>query len=619
MRPRDSIPVFTNELDVNKNTSAGPGPARMPVSPGIISISSKNYSSRSTSSAGPEEAETRSHQTEYRLAQMTSKITDEDKLLMANRRRLLARTDWLGLGAGRPVQMKFANSHDKDRIGKRRRVLKTTPRKGQPAEKLLVSPLFRDTLLRPDHLMSGAIPEDDIHVKVGTDALASQTQRSRHSHTPGHTSMRHPSTEFGPHSEESMLLDADDSTFEMTAVKTSAENIPTPSAADAFADSFSVNAGSQKMRPTQYSVQVSEFVPDSDPAQHRDLMPAEVPPDDCEVARVHPKHSNAGDHVTHARGGQAPIPNMIETKNKSDDEVWRRIMDIGKMDSSHDSMLALDSASQHLTTSDSRHRPRINVADAPYDTQHSSSTPQGAGTQPSRPDRNQLQSNGESSSKLVASLQSPSASLQRIVELAQQPAPPNHQAQEEADDDALWRDFIVGSQDSSDQSPQDVHFPTYDAEKDIVQPVRGSSAFNVSDLGTSNKSTLGDTLFVTQSSTSAMSTILAKRRDELSSQDNENSGTSHKSMRAGAKADQDGVESIEDPPSPARRKRRSDNIHVHETSVLNPKRFKPLSKKPAPPHGRQRTSLPSRKARKDASTRLQSIYDLVDSDGLSVA
>ncbi|KAM3418726.1 hypothetical protein BST61_g4700 [Cercospora zeina] len=61
--------------------------------------------------------------------------------------------------------------------------------------------------------MSGAIQNHDVQVKIGTDAFASQTQRSRKSRSPINTSLRHPSTDFGSLPEEPMLMDEEDANF----------------------------------------------------------------------------------------------------------------------------------------------------------------------------------------------------------------------------------------------------------------------------------------------------------------------------------------------------------------------------------------------------------------------
>ncbi|KAI5369299.1 hypothetical protein Slin15195_G001750 [Septoria linicola] len=137
-------------------------------------------------------------------------VTDQEYRLRLNRQRLLARTDWLGLSAARPLKIKFPTNRDKERIGKRRKVERPCRNDGRRRYQRRVTPPFqhRERLLEP--MMSGAIVNDDIKIRIGTDAFASQTQQSRKSVTSRNTSMRPPSTEFGPLSEESMLLGEED-------------------------------------------------------------------------------------------------------------------------------------------------------------------------------------------------------------------------------------------------------------------------------------------------------------------------------------------------------------------------------------------------------------------------
>ena len=133
-------------------------------------------------------------------------MDEEERLLLAKRRNLLARTDWLGLNMQRPINISFRSSGDKDRIGKRRKVRSSTSRKGRPAAPRMVTPLFQQPFSPDVGAMGMPLEPEDIRIKIGTDALASQTQPSRRSHTPGRTSVRHPSTEFGPLSEETVAV-----------------------------------------------------------------------------------------------------------------------------------------------------------------------------------------------------------------------------------------------------------------------------------------------------------------------------------------------------------------------------------------------------------------------------
>ncbi|RMY64535.1 hypothetical protein D0864_12326 [Hortaea werneckii] len=126
-------------------------------------------------------------------------------LLNSKRHELLAQSDWLGLAIVRPLQLEFSSTVDKDRVGKRRKIHKLAQR-SKPAVRRLLTPLFEEAPAPQGAAMRTTLPIDEMRIKVGTDAFESQTQRSRNSPKHTATSMRHPSVEFGPISEESMLL-----------------------------------------------------------------------------------------------------------------------------------------------------------------------------------------------------------------------------------------------------------------------------------------------------------------------------------------------------------------------------------------------------------------------------
>lgn len=141
-------------------------------------------------------------------------VTAEEEALIANRERLLARQDWLGLAATRPVRMKFPSDRERQRIGKRRKIHKSKPRHGHEVANHAIANPVEGWRAPFEPMMSGAIGNDEIQIKVGTDAFLSQTHRSRPSHNSVNTSIRPISTDFGPISEESMLLKADSDGFE---------------------------------------------------------------------------------------------------------------------------------------------------------------------------------------------------------------------------------------------------------------------------------------------------------------------------------------------------------------------------------------------------------------------
>ncbi|KAK5112077.1 hypothetical protein LTR85_011658 [Meristemomyces frigidus] len=520
-------------------------------SPSFVFISSGSPASSAPS--------TRTHHRNKRTAprhssaRPPSALTEEDELLLANRRRLLARTDWLGLAAARPIQMKFSSARDKDRIGKRRKVEKTGNR-AKPAGRRLLTPLFDERFPQRDVFMSGALPADDIRIRIGTDALASQTQRSRRSHTPAHTSIRQPSTEFGPLSEESMLLGADgDSSEAWKAV----EDAFVEQHGAAQAPSMMAMAGSQvhtvdaqethlpSRQPSEASearvldlehpdtAAVTPAIPELVASQHVESMPGHnygmrtvstgIPTDARPGHRINPTSAmhHLGYHYNeepadgrHDAGGHARSPgssvNNLDLGDKNDDDdTWRQLLRIQHYTSSHASMAALRSSSQHNTVSGSSHRPLMGQYHLrAYEDMPELSTPREVGTlgativEPSADGMEQ-----------PASPYSPSASLQQIVRLAEQPAQRRLQtALEDSDENALWRDFVIGSEeDESDSSLQLGQALSQGLVKDDEEPATlAASSLAVSGLGTSDKATLGDTLFVSDNTPSSMQQPLRK-------------------------------------------------------------------------------------------------------------
>lgn len=574
-------------------------------------------------------------------------MTEEDRLLLANRRRLLARTDWLGLAATRPVQMKFPSTRDKERIGKRRKVDKSASHKGKPAGQRLVTPLFDERLFPYEPMMSGAILPDDIQVRIGTDALASQTQRSHRSQTHGKTSMRQPSTEFGPLSEEPMLLGADGDSFEAmqspSRALRSTELMMLRAVSPLFDDSEVMRheqhvPGRPEMRPavgqagtdqqlhlseagegSGPDVVISDLVSDFEPPQY--LSQALLKNHTETQASMQEQRENALSFqpfdANHVNVNKAAT---VAGSDADDDEVWRRLLNIKHHDTSHASMAALKSSSLHLATSDSNRPPKVDVAgELMVDTQRTISTPKGAGTQASMIRRPQETASEMHNSVQSESVQSPSASLKQITKLAQQPAP-SKQVEEEDDEHALWRQFVCGSQDDSEDLAllAGIEGERATTARLSPAPAIASSFFDISDLGTSNKATVGgDTLVVTGSTSSAIPQMLARRKADLK-EGRRFAGLPSSNGAQPAVMDHED-DSIEDDQPRTTDKRQGSNIHAAAASVLNPKRFKRPQNQVAPSPPRHKQFRLSRTAKGRATTNIHSVYDLMDSDGVSIA
>ena len=574
-------------------------------------------------------------------------FSEEERLLLANRRRLLARTDWLGLSALRPVQIKFPRSQDREHIGKRRKIGQATSRKGEAAGRRLLTPLFKDHR-QGDHLMSGALPVDDIEIKIGTDALASQNQRSRQSHTPGRTSMRHPSIEFGPISEESMLLGADGDSF---------EEHDHPEHADFNHDH------PLAMVKSQVAIAGSHMTYDTQQAPHAAGIYRHNPDDHhYEHVHTHPQvqvnEPDGGGHVTlvpdserqedwqtvpevgmiiesdepHRPVAIAPmlmsqmphdrqLLSQTTDSHTRDERAWRQLWNIDGNVLRHSSLKALKSSSLHNDTTDSSVRPFAGHGVEPT----LSAPPEQETVQSKHPqDRKRQHSiNGPAEVNSCfesACLQSPSTSLAQITRLAEQPAITSKHIEEDENDNALWRQFIIGSQDSSEEAND--HQAGLDGGngiRHIASTASASSNFTVSGLGTSDKATVGDTLFLTGNTPSRTSQTLQRRKYELSPERKAGHSATQTSMiaeQSNTVIDRDNVE--DDPRPDELQPRPSGNIHTPNTSILNPKRFKPPKKTITHVARRSSRFLPSRKAKSNAKKDGRSVYDLVDSDDMSV-
>ncbi|KAK0291196.1 hypothetical protein LTR35_001918 [Friedmanniomyces endolithicus] len=514
-------------------------------------------------------------------------VAEEDLRLLANRRRLLARGDWLGLSATRPLQMTFTPSHYKGRVAKRRKVAKSRNR-AKPAGQRLLTPLFEERLLRPNHTMSGALPQDDFHFKFGTDALATQTQLSRPSHSRANTSMRQPSTEFGPLSEESMLLGDEGDSFE-------AYNI---------------------VDPLRLPPQISELLEGrSLPEETRiSLVPCSVAGDCCSEAtspsrapsppmarladafqeghHFHDVSDNVDPAIasaSHVCSSPVPIrqpdtlPDHVATltpkcaANEKDDEIWRNLLHIQQYTPSHASLEALRSSSLHGTTSSNSHRPALwgpDSEDHNYDVLLLS-TPRGAGTQVVPLKHPDVASQGRS--KIV---QAPSASLEQILRLAELPVLVDNQTADDDADDSAWRDFIIGSADDDSEVSQplitadllNIREPT-----DEFATARLSSPAT-SGLGTSANATQGDTNLVSGTPLRSGSQGSPPNEIQLST---EAFGVLDSLAPAETTYDDD----IEDVSSPLRHKRHGANVHAEPVRIQRRRQFvvpkaQPASRKP---------------------------------------
>jgi hypothetical protein len=579
----------------------------------------------------------------------TDNMSEEERLLLANRRRLLAQSDWLGLAPTQPLQMKFSTSHDKDRVGKRRKVDSVTSKKGEPAGQRLFTPLFDERLQQQDHFMSGALPQDDFHFKIGTDALATQTQPSNRSHTPGKTSLRQPSTDFELLSEESMLLGSDEDTFD--PFQATFESLPpdqplghqiqhlceVPNMEQPL---YERNMDEQLGLQSAGSSTQNEAKRDDRGIQGDEQHPYERIWDDGPPHRTHwtTQHEGADTiAVTNQReddesapyqfhetlgqnhGSAAPsTANGSEDEDEDYDELWRKFMNVANPVSSNPSIMAAKSSSLHMTTSESNHRPTLIRHDESHDTPVVS-TPNGAGTRGPPLNGHVQTASKNASSDPARDSPSPSACLKQIVSLAMQPPAPVWVAQDDEDNDALWKRFVCGAQDDSDTSSQP-GIASPNQNRDTGYPptlVPASSSYMVSDLGTSNKTTIGNSTILVPGS---MSTTASRRQTTPANQDTTSSEgvDSTRAMKPAGPDDTDDDNTEYDEPL-AVQKHQAAKIHATQGSILNPKRFKPLRNRRKSPAKPVSTPFIARQRQRQTPKQGRSVYDLVDNDGNSVA
>jgi hypothetical protein len=98
---------------------------------------------------------------------------EESLLLEARRKKLLRQQDWAGLTRPKPIPTHFASSAEREKIGKRRKIkgrgALTVRPKGNPSP---ARQLQNQRNQRPDTYLSGALPGENIRIRIGTDALS---------------------------------------------------------------------------------------------------------------------------------------------------------------------------------------------------------------------------------------------------------------------------------------------------------------------------------------------------------------------------------------------------------------------------------------------------------------
>ncbi|KAK4634026.1 hypothetical protein CLAFUW4_00561 [Fulvia fulva] len=517
-------------------------------------------------------------------------MTDEERLLLANRERLLARSDWLGLSAARPLRMKFPAASDKENVGKRRKVHKSKNHKAKPARQRSHTPLFRQELRPRGATLSNDGQDADMNIKIGTDAFATQTQTSRRSHTPANTSMRQPSTEFGPISEEPMLLGVDGDGFDLKTDQSwplqnvhGADTIPH---AEFEGPSYDFEAPTVSMAPTFQLSQDSE--PMSTVASHDHLQRYHTTAESSHQVPANIGHQFDGgdateenedvlnDGLLHAFNTRAA--GTIAEQNGSeddDDETFRTLMKADATLSGKSSMAAVASSSL-----------RASVQAAPFATypqqqeqrlplgysfvhQHDILVPRNDSVVAQRAETTMSEQFGPTETATSIAFGSPSNSLRQLYRTTSRPTevtqmPP--EAPNEDDEEALWRSIYLRSQ-SSDSGTSDLAETvqkTWVAQSDdAIEPANYSSSSKAkTEKVLSDKATFGGSILADRQG-SGHDSQLDKDAESRSSQHQSN--TSMVGHATTVAAEPDDIDNDEEEDHQAPRSFTTGNIHASST------------------------------------------------------
>ncbi|KAH9821458.1 hypothetical protein Tdes44962_MAKER04948 [Teratosphaeria destructans] len=488
----------------------------------------------------------------------------DEELLRANKQRLLARTDWLGLSKKRPAPaIRFPSASDRDQVGKRRKIRKSHHR-SKAAGPRARTPLFEEHIPNGNAYMSGGLPAQDFDIRIGTEALATQTAPSQHSQPSRHTSMRQPSTELGPLSEEPMLLGDDGDSCDLGGALTE----PAPS----------VRA---TMNDVSHLTEQYHFTPFHDPGAVRLSYHSHMVAD-IDIARVDSISSTAlqdQDHVnvdhsiepSHAasnvHGNGIDIDDQLQplgnysrehtakeyairsprdvtfdrasshlefssemvapaTDHAHEENLWRTTVGVQHELSSHASVAALKSSSMHQTNSESDNRAAAAVERARIDQALPlPSTPKGRGTQVT------CSIVGAEDTLDSVTDSSLPASLKLYDRLARLPAHATKTKTWEADEtNALWRDFCRVNDYDSESSEQPASSEGSDPE--AVRLATDTSAIegSISGLDTSVKATASKAGSGRFSSDLRSQALEEPENDEL--EDNRRSTSHHRARPA---------------------------------------------------------------------------------------
>lgn len=525
------------------------------------------------------EARCRRRAADVRDQAVPADMTDEERKIQSARRSLLARSDWLGLNASRPVKVQFPAERDVERIGKRRKVLKTSRNGPREFQQRRVTPPFqhRERLMQP--MLSDDGRGESIDIKIGTGALAgTQTELSRPPHVVANTSMRQPSTEFGPLSEESMLMGEEFDDVGTTAERlfcTDNNRTSQCSALDEHQDWKSCT-GYAAVKPLERWPVVQQTNGFDQDTPHVPSEPIILPHDAAfrdeelldsvapglgaqDVTRQHTQNALI-DGSSH---GYSPQPTAIPSATwdmagatvLDDEGLWRRTLRIRTDAPSEASITALKSSSLHRTQSAFSIAPQRPVESIGA-LRKMQCTPTPRVDPPAR--RLRPLSKGLDEAPALISRLMPARSSHATNDDEEQVEPSAVDGAEE--EDVLWRTFILGSQ-SSDSNSLAFNNKTPD-EEGVSDPAPRLLCDATSDQPRSDRVTAGGSIYdlaLTTYSAPASSTQHGIENTSLMG----HAATAHQEV--------DDIED-EDVPQPFKPQRPRNNIPA-STKVLDSKRF----------------------------------------------
>lgn len=367
-----------------------------------------------------------------------------------------------------------------------------------------------------DFLMSGALPpphEEKIEVRIGSGAFGSQSHPSRRSMVsdkgPQSTAMSHLS-------EESMLLGADGDTFDAEQVQIPVQDYDYMSQDEVFDSAPLEHRDRSPLRgESEFRITGLNCFPLGDHTGYEQLEERKEnellqstatyppqsghPPDNVDVdyskttSFITPheddqrpandqglsQNSQSPDHLSTANSSQIVIAHELDAE-----DTWKRLMGIATQFHSSISNKTLDSSSQHLTTSEVTARANIANCQAEGDDDVILTTPQGGRS------TNELEES-RTNFEFVAENHSPAGRI-LPTNLAQPPNHSSHNMHDSLEGEALWREFIIGSQDS--ESEDELHSAWQRNREKRRRSSDEPGSLQLSGLGSSDNATHGDTI-----------------------------------------------------------------------------------------------------------------------------